>query len=375
VGRTESVLEKDGEVVDNCVATRKLLHHLRGSTQKHTAKVLRLSVGENSGELGLATTTGEADGLLDDTHLNLDFRVLARETVESGHDSCSFLLAVVSEEPAWRFRELSHHDKDDESEDDLESNGEAPGEIVRAVETTVVDPVRNQRANGDVAALNADDLTAVLRAAALGLVGGDSRGVDTVSDTSDASSNDELRGSTAIRRNRGDLDDDTKDHDRSTEEDGIAASKLVSNDLGECLDECGGGDNTRHDTLVISEEEEIGGSNDGDQDLQHPAGLPPVGGNARLIFSVRCHSEDWLINEVWREMMGTEWWGEGPFLTDRLNCHEPKFTSRWREGSDQRSTWFHNYQHRSDTRSKLDNNFHIISDLAVVASISDVADG
>lgn len=73
--------------------------------------------------------------------------------------------------------------------------------------------------------------------------------------------------------------------------------------------------------------------------------------------------------------MGIERRGEGPSLSDRLNCHEPKFASRWCAGSDQRSTWFHIYQHRSDTRSTLDNNFYIISDLAVVASLSDVADG
>ena len=45
------------------------------------------------------------------------------------------------------------------------------------------------------------------------------------------------------------------------------------------------------------------------------------------------------------------------------------------KGNDQRSTWFHICQHRSDTRSTLDNEFYIISDLAVVASLSDVADG
>jgi hypothetical protein len=74
-------------------------------------------------------------------------------------------------------------------------------------------------------------------------------------------------------------------------------------------------------------------------------------------------------------MLGIERRGEGPSLSDRLECHEPKFGSRWREGNDQRSTWFHIYQHRSDLRSTLDNEFYMISDLAVVASLSDVADG
>lgn len=74
-------------------------------------------------------------------------------------------------------------------------------------------------------------------------------------------------------------------------------------------------------------------------------------------------------------MLGIARRGEGLSLTDRLKCHEPNFGNDCCEGSDQRSTWFHIYQHRSDTRSTLDNEFYIISDLAVVASLSDVADG
>ncbi|KAJ8113151.1 hypothetical protein OPT61_g4648 [Boeremia exigua] len=319
VGGVKSVLEQNGEVVDDSVATRKLLHHLRGGTQKHAAEMLRLAVGKDSGELGLATTTGQANGFLDDVHLDLDFGVLAGKTVERSHDSRRLFLAVMGEEPARRFRQLGHHDDDNNCEDALESDGESPGEVVRAVKTSVVDPVSNQRANGDVTALNADDLSTVLSAAALGLVGGNGRCVDTVADTSDASSNDELRSSTAVGRNRSNLDNNTDDHNTGAEEDRVTATKSVSEgedeagteeaadsvdsnnetlvgrvtfDLGESFDECGGGDNTRHDTLVISEQEEIGGSNNSDQDLQHPAGLAPVGGHARLCFFVRCHGED-----------------------------------------------------------------------------------
>ena len=70
-------------------------------------------------------------------------------------------------------------------------------------------------------------------------------------------------------------------------------------------------------------------------------------------------------------MLGIERWGESPSLTDRLRCHEPTFGNVSREGNDQRSTWFHNYQHRSDRGSTLDNEFYMTSDLAVVALLSD----
>lgn len=73
--------------------------------------------------------------------------------------------------------------------------------------------------------------------------------------------------------------------------------------------------------------------------------------------------------------MGIERRGEGPSLTDRLKCHEPAFGNVSREVNDQRSTWFHIYQHRSDTGGTLDNEFYMTSDLAVVASLSNVADG
>lgn len=42
-------------------------------------------------------------------------------------------------------------------------------------------------------------------------------------------------------------------------------------------------------------------------------------------------------------MLGIARRGEGPSLTDRLRCHEPNFGNVWREGNDQRSTWFHIY--------------------------------
>lgn len=52
---------------------------------------------------------------------------------------------------------------------------------MRSVCAAVVDPVSDKRADSDVAALNADNLASVVGLGALGLVGRDSRCVDTVS--------------------------------------------------------------------------------------------------------------------------------------------------------------------------------------------------
>lgn len=141
----------------------------------------------------------------------------------------------------------------------------------------------------------------------LGLIGWDGRRVDAVANTGDASSDNELGSSTVGGRNRGDLDNDTDDHDHGTEEDALAATKLVTKDedeasteeatasvdgddealvgrvavdLGESLDESRGRDDTAHDTLVVAEEQEVGDGDDGDEELKHPSGLAPVGGYA-----------------------------------------------------------------------------------------------
>jgi hypothetical protein len=140
----------------------------------------------------------------------------------------------------------------------------------------------------------------------LSLVGGNGGSVDTVANTSNASSDNKLGGGTTGWRDTGNLDNDTNDHNSGTEEDTLAASELVTKDededgakqatdgidgddetfvggiaidFGEGRDEGRGGDDTTHNTLIITEEEEIGNGNDGDEDLEHPTGLAPVGGN------------------------------------------------------------------------------------------------
>lgn len=138
------------------------------------------------------------------------------------------------------------------------------------------------------------------------------------------------------------MDNDTDDHDKGTEEDALAATKLVSKDedeasteettdsvdgddetfvgrvtldLGEGGLEGRGGDDATHDTLIVTEEQKVCYGNNGDEDLKHAAGLAPVGGHAILaLFDTWRHvcgvSMDRL--EGSEEMLG-RWasWGEG----------------------------------------------------------------
>jgi hypothetical protein len=154
----------------------------------------------------------------------------------------------------------------------------------------------------------------------LRLPGWNCRCVDSVSDTSDASSNNELRGGTAIGRCTGDLDNHTNDHDKCTEEDRFAAAEFITNkedgdgtqeattsvdgddktfvstvafDLRKRGLERGGGDDTAHNTLVVSKEQEVGNSNNSNKNLKHPSGLPPVGGHTGVVVLYAWHGGGW----------------------------------------------------------------------------------
>jgi hypothetical protein len=102
------------------------------------------------------------------------------------------------------------------------------------------------------------------------------------------------------------LDNNTNDHDRGTNEDRLAATKLVTErenedstkqttngvngdnealpcatpaSFGEVLEESVRFDDTRHDTLVVTKEQEIGSSDGGDEHLKRSARCAPVRGH------------------------------------------------------------------------------------------------
>jgi hypothetical protein len=102
------------------------------------------------------------------------------------------------------------------------------------------------------------------------------------------------------------LDNNTNDHNRGTDEDRLAATELVTERenedsteqtadsvngddealpcaaptcLRKILEESIGFDDTRHDTLIVTEEEEIGSSDSGNEHLKGSARGAPVGGH------------------------------------------------------------------------------------------------
>ena len=283
VSLADGVLEEDGEVVDDGVAAADLLHELGRGAEQHAAEVLRLAVGEE-GLDGGALLAGEArgaDGVEDHVPLGLCLLAVDFISTEGGNGPLGLLVPLVGEEPARAVGQPDHDGAEDEGEDDLEGNGEAPDEVIGPVGRTVVDPVRNQRAKGDDAALDADEEAAVGRLAALGLVRRDGGRVDAVADAGDDAPDDELR-QLPVALHGGDLDDGAKDHDDAADDDGAPAAEQVSHGededgtdqaadlvdgrhqalhggiscLGEVVVEDGRGDDAAHDALVIAEEKE-----------------------------------------------------------------------------------------------------------------------
>ena len=109
---------------------------------------------------------GGADSVENDRHLLTDDLVVTATTIQTSQDGCSIVAEVFGEEPTRGLGQGQHHDDDNDGEDALEGNGESPSEVIRSIEAAIVDPVGNQSTNGDVATLNANELTTALGLAA-----------------------------------------------------------------------------------------------------------------------------------------------------------------------------------------------------------------
>ncbi|KAH0207642.1 general substrate transporter, partial [Aureobasidium melanogenum] len=294
---------EDREVVDDSVAARQLLHELRAGAEHHTTEVLSLATSEKGlGRSLLTETTSSLDGIEKDASFKLDFRIICGFGVESCENDCSFVLTIVREKPSRRLGQSCRDNKDDDSENDLESDGESPGQVVRTVAAAEIDPVSDERADSDIATFNTDDFASVVSLRTLGLQ----------TYTCDETSNDKLCSTSCTGANAADLDDDTNDHGDTADEDSPATAEFVAElenedstaqttdsvdgdnetlpatvvtSLGEHCEESITLNDTRHDTLVITEEKKIG-SGDG----------------VRVIFPVLSSSTGkWIVREGIRE--------------------------------------------------------------------------
>lgn len=269
VGVDDLVLEENGEIVDDGVATSELLHELGSGTEHHATEVLCTATGEESldGSALLATEARGADGVDNKVNLLLGLGAVDIEATDGSDDGGGLFVSLMGEKPSRRLGEPDHGDAKNETKEDLESNGESPDEVIRTVRRTIVDPVGDEGTKGNDTTLDTDEKTSVGGLAALGLIGRDGGGVDTVSDTGDDTTDDEL-GELAAALDSSDLDNNTEDHNGTTEDHGASSTDKITKSENEhgteqATDFVNGSDETSHSlVLTLGEEFDKGGSRD-----------------------------------------------------------------------------------------------------------------
>lgn len=96
LGSTNGVTEEDREVVDDGVATRKLLHELRSSSEQHTAEMLSLTTSEeNRDRSGFAEAASHLDGVENNAGLKLDLSIVNGLGLEGCQNDSGFILSIV----------------------------------------------------------------------------------------------------------------------------------------------------------------------------------------------------------------------------------------------------------------------------------------
>ena len=139
----DTTLEQNRKIINHRITPANLLHELATRAQQHPPKVLRPPIAEQRLERCAPTSRipGRADGIHDDGFLELGFRVGDLEAAQRGDDGFAFFEAVARQQPAGGLGQPDHADADDQREDDLEGDGEAPDEGGGAVRGAEVDPV------------------------------------------------------------------------------------------------------------------------------------------------------------------------------------------------------------------------------------------
>lgn len=109
----------------------------------------------------LAETSRGTQGVNNEVALLDGLGTIDLVATEGSNDLVGFLGPAMAEEPSGRLGEVKHGDADEDGEDKLESDGEAPDKVIRTVRCAIVDPVSNQSTKGNDTAFNADEKTAV----------------------------------------------------------------------------------------------------------------------------------------------------------------------------------------------------------------------
>lgn len=236
----------------------------------------------------------------------MEDKLVRRDSVvELCQDIAGLVVMAFGDEPPGGLGQQESTGRRDQSKDDLEGHGEAPLNRSFNVGEAKVDPVGNERADGNDGTLEADEETSVMGARAFRLPDGDGGRVHAISNAGNDTAHDEL-AQTPLRAESSDGDNGTNGHDDAASDHQTSAADPVAKnesedcaeetaDLvagrdgatqdgdvfrvraaraigdaenGELLGELGARDDTGHQTLVVAEEGEAHDGGEGDGPVQ-----------------------------------------------------------------------------------------------------------
>jgi hypothetical protein len=160
IGNTR-VLEKDGTVVENEVDTGELLPSLDEDTSEGTEEDFVVGDAEAVDVGSLAQLLLVEVGNTDLVEFGLELGMVRRKGDESGERMGSVVVALLLDEPSRRLGEEDHTDGENETPNELESDGELPRRMVGPVLGGIVDDTGEEKTDGDRPLVTGDDCATV----------------------------------------------------------------------------------------------------------------------------------------------------------------------------------------------------------------------
>lgn len=235
---TDLLVEQDSGVVDDGVASTKLLEELGRGTDESTGKVLLLALLEDVAALGL-------DGKLGLDHVGHALLLgngtgsVVGVTTESGDDTLSFGIVSMVDEPTRGLGEDEDTGDKNDSKEDLEGDRETPGDRRVDERQSKVHPVGNDGSDSHSGCLHTNEETTVVGLGSLGDPRGNGGSVGTVSKSSYNTADKELDKTADIatvldvtRTESSNSDKSTDNHDKGTAEHHAATTSPFSDKVG-----------------------------------------------------------------------------------------------------------------------------------------------
>jgi hypothetical protein len=253
-------LEEGSRIVEDEVDTSPLLHHLQRGTENGLAQVAALlpeRTLEAVGPTRNPASGGDHGALVlligDDLgKFGLDVVRVTGLATESGQSVAGSFNVTTLDEVTRRVGEEEETTTENDTEDELDGDGNAVRASVGDVLGTVVDARGQQETNGNAELVTGNESTSDLARADLRHVENDNGRFET-----DTETGDETTSNNQTKTVRGDLENDTDDVDSATNDDSPTTTDSVGNITGDDSTEEGTSRENSSDERVVRAGESI----------------------------------------------------------------------------------------------------------------------